>query len=75
MKRFFLATLFIFLVGGIFASCSEEQIDINSASKAELDKLYGIGPVKAQAIIDSRPYVSVNDLTRAYGIGRRNFNN
>jgi len=74
MKRFFLATLFIFLVGGIFASCSEEQIDINSASKAELDKLYGIGPVKAQAIIDSRPYVSIDDLTRAYGIGEATLN-
>jgi hypothetical protein len=48
---------------------SENKIHINTASKSKLDQLYGIGPAKAEAIIDARPYSSVNDLTRARGIG------
>jgi len=39
------------------------------ASKSKLDQLYGIGPAKAQAIIDARPYSSVETLTKATGIG------
>jgi len=45
------------------------KININTASAAELDRLYGIGPAKAKAIIAARPYNSVDELTKAYGIG------
>jgi competence ComEA-like helix-hairpin-helix protein len=38
-------------------------VDINSASAEELDKLPGIGPVRAQAIISHRPYNGKDDLT------------
>lgn len=52
-----------------YYSDSENKINVNKASKSKLDQLYGIGPAKAQAIIDARPYSSVDDLTRAKGIG------
>jgi len=47
----------------------DNKININEASAAKLDRLYGIGPAKAGNIIEARPYQSVEDLTRAKGIG------
>ena len=38
------------------------QIDINSASKADLSSLPGIGDVYSQKIIDGRPYHAKTDL-------------
>ena len=46
---------------------SQEQgglIDINSASAQELDKLPGIGPARAQAIVANRPYKGKDDLAQ-----------
>jgi competence protein ComEA len=37
-------------------------LDINSASKAELDALPGIGAVRSEAIIKGRPYKGKDDL-------------
>ena len=39
-----------------------ELLDINSASAEELDKLPGVGPARAKAIIDHRPYFGKDDL-------------
>ena len=58
----------VFLINFVNASCSDNQIDINSASLEELKELIGIGPGKAQAIVDERPYESLDDLVNAYGI-------
>jgi len=38
------------------------MININIASASELDTLWGIGAVRAQDIIDGRPYQSVEEL-------------
>ncbi len=39
-------------------------MDINSASAEELDKLPGVGPARAKAIISHRPYNGKDDLAQ-----------
>jgi competence protein ComEA len=46
-------------------------ININSASADQLVSLPGIGPAKATAIIENRPYSSVDELERVPGIGAK----
>ena len=46
-----------------------DRVEINTASLQQLEALTGIGPVKAQAIVDARPFSSVDDLLRVKGIG------
>lgn len=43
-------------------SSLEERININTATLAELDQLWGVGPVTVQKIIDNRPYAKVEEL-------------
>lgn len=69
MKKAIIFLLTIFLLSNISATCQENQININTASLTELDQLTGIGAVKAQAIIDARPFNSVDDLIDVNGIG------
>lgn len=38
-------------------------VNINTASLSELDSLWGVGVTRAQALIDNRPYGSIEDLT------------
>ncbi len=45
-----------------------EKVNINTAPKEKLDALPGIGPVKAQAIIDGRPFAKPEDIMKVKGI-------
>ncbi len=44
-------------------------IDVNRADANTLASLPGIGPSRAQAIIEGRPYASVSELRRVPGVG------
>lgn len=69
MKRIFLI-LAVFL-GFNFSVLAE--VDINTASQADLESIKGLGPVKAKAIIEYRDkygmFKSVEELTNVKGIG------
>lgn len=47
----------------------ESKIDINTATKTQLETLSGIGDVLSQRIIDNRPYQTLDDLLKVKGIG------
>jgi competence protein ComEA len=50
-----------------------EKVNINAAPKEDLDKLPGIGPVKAQAIIEGRPFEKIEDIMKVKGIKEGEF--
>lgn len=72
------ALLFLFLgvvlLNNVFSSCSSGQININTASAEELDKIIYIGPATALKIIAAQPFNSVNDLLNVSGIGEIKLN-
>jgi competence ComEA-like helix-hairpin-helix protein len=70
MKFEFILLWVLIFLSFTSAICSNEQIDINSASLEELDELDGIGLTYAQRVIDARPFNSVDELEpKVSGIG------
>lgn len=73
MKKFIATLIAIFAFSGM----AYAAVNINSATKEQLESLNGIGPVKAQAIIDYRkkngPFKSIEDIKKVGGIGDKTF--
>jgi competence protein ComEA len=70
MKRFI-----AFLLAGLASiGLAFGAVNVNTASKEDLEALKDIGPVKAQAIVDYRrdhgPFRSLEDLDKVKGIGK-----
>ena len=49
----------------------QSLLDLNTASKEELQSIKGIGPVLAERILASRPYRAVDDLLKVKGISAK----
>lgn len=52
---------------------TSNQVNINSASAAELESLSGIGKVTAQKIVDGRPYTATEELLEKKIVGKSVF--
>lgn len=50
-----------------------EKLDINTATKEQLEGLPGVGPVLAEQIIGARPFKSADDLRNVKGIGAKRY--
>ena len=54
---------------------TKSLLDLNNASRSQLERIPGIGPVTANRIIEARPFKSIEDLRTVQGIGEKTYEN
>ena len=67
-----LALAVVLTTAGSATAAGAPLVDLNSATLEQLESLPGVGPSKAQAILDERKngkFASIEDLERVKGIG------
>lgn len=57
------------------SSVSSDNISVNTATLADLDRLPGVGAVTAQKIVDNRPYQTLDELLLKKVLTKRVFEN
>lgn len=71
MKKLLLTLCLLFF----FAAAALAAVNINTADQSTLESVTGIGPAKAQAIIEYRnahgPFKSVDELLHVTGFGEK----
>lgn len=72
MKKITMILSCLFCFGVAFAGGQSSPVNINSATIQQLETLKGVGPKKAQSIIDQRKKIgkfkSLDELTKIKGI-------
>jgi competence protein ComEA len=53
------------------AKMTIKQVNINTATLAELDTLWGVGPARAETIVKNRPYGTLDDLVKKGSISKQ----
>ncbi len=69
--------LILFLLAPLALGDESPKIDLNTATRSQLDGLPGIGPVIAERILELReksgPFKRIEDLMNIRGIGEKKF--
>lgn len=74
IRKLFLVLAAFFFFSFVLSDCGRGQIDLNSASSKDLEKITWVGPATAEKIIDGRPWDSLDDLIEIKGIGEVKLN-